>query len=497
MEQTASTLYSAADMRALDRLAAFALVGAGGDELMRRAGRAAYRRLRERWPRARRVCVFCGAGNNAGDGYVIARLARADGLEVDIYCLAEPAGLKGEAASAFQSARVAGVQPRRWTAASEDAAGRAEVIVDALLGTGLARGCQGDWHAAIERINAAPAPVLAVDIPSGIHADTGRRLNAAVRAALTVSFIGLKKGLFTADAPDHCGEIVLEDLDTPAEVYAQVDAQTQAPCRLLRGEYVPAFAPRPRTAHKGHNGHVLIIGGNQGMAGAVILAGRAALFAGAGLVSVATRPRHVAAVVGSQPELMAHGVRHGAELDPLLRRASVVAIGPGLGQDAWANEMLAKTFEKRPPAVLDADALNLLARQPVAYQNAVLTPHPTEAARLLGVSTQAVMDDRFTAAQQLHEKYAGVVVLKGAGTLITPPLRLCADGNPGMAVAGMGDILSGVIAALMAQGLAPAHAAQLGVWAHANAADTQAREYGERGMLAGDILPRLRPLLNA
>ena len=497
MEQTANTLYSAADTRALDRLAAGRIGGGGGDELMRRAGRAAYRRLRERWPRARRLCVFCGAGNNAGDGYVIARLARGDGLDAYVYCLADPAALKGAAASAFQAAAAAGVEPRRWTAVlSDDAAGRADVIVDALLGTGLARELQGQWKDAVERINAASAPVLAVDIPSGIDADTGRRQGAAVRAELTVSFIGLKKGLFTADAPDHCGEIVLEDLDTPADIYAQVEDQVETQARLLRGDAIPALPPRPRTAHKGDHGHVLIIGGNDGMAGAAILAGRAALRVGAGLVTVATRPRHVTAVVAAQAELMARGIENGADHDALLSRATVVVIGPGLGQDEWAREALAKTVEKRPPAVIDADALNLLAQEPTSYENAVFTPHPAEAARLLGVSTQEVMDDRFKAAGQLHERYAGVVVLKGAGTIIAPPLAVCPNGNPGMATAGMGDVLSGVIAALIAQGLSPAAAAQLGVSLHARAADADAREHGERGMRAGDLSPHLRRLVN-
>ena len=484
-----NVLYSVAQVRELDRRA-ITVAGIPGYELMRRAGRVVFDRLRQRWPQSARLAVFCGAGNNAGDGYVIARLAHESNMPVCVYYLSEPAGLTGDAQRAWRDADELGVPVRQFTAGmSLDA----DIIVDALLGTGIQRNPEGDWQAAIGCMNACSQPVVSVDVPSGIHADTGRVMGTAVHACMTVTFIGMKKGLFTADAPDYCGDVVFDDLGVPDDVHRQVASEG----RLLSDTVRSNLHPRPRTAHKGDNGHVLVMGGNNGMAGSVILAGQAALRAGAGLVSIATRPQHLAAAVAAQPELMVHGVNKRSDLNPLFEKATVVVTGPGLGQDEWALSLLGAVLERNMPAVIDADALNLLAREPCRGENRVLTPHPAEAARLLGVSTQEIMADRYEAVKLLQRKYAGIVLLKGAGTLIAgPEIRVCAGGNPGMATAGMGDALSGVIGALMAQGLAMMHAVELGVWVHAGAADIQAQAKGERGMLAGDLLPSIRQLVN-
>ena len=346
----------------------------------------------------------------------------------------------------------------------------------------------------VERINSASAPVVSIDVPSGIDANTGVRLGAAVEAALTVTFIGLKQGLYTGDGPAYCGEIMFDDLAVPR---SKTEAELATAALLGPQHLAGRFRARARTAHKGDNGHVLIIGGTPGFSGAARLAGEAACRVGAGLVSVALHPDSVAGVNSGRPELMVHAIRDGEALQPLLRRASVIAIGPGLGQSPWATKLLATVLEQERPLVLDADALNLLAREPIAVPHAVLTPHPGEAARLLGLSTAEIHADRFAAAAALHERFRGVVVLKGAGTIVAGmgvPTVIGA-GNPGMGGGGMGDVLTGVIAALIAQGAPAGAAARFGACVHAVAGDRAART-GERGLLAGDLMPHLRTLVN-
>lgn len=255
--------------------------------------------------------------------------------------------------------------------------------------------------------------------------------------------------------------------------------------------------PRARASHKGDYGHVLVVGGDHGMVGAVRLAGEAAARTGSGLVSIATRAAHAAVIAAVRPELMCHGVECARDLRVLLQRASVIAIGPGLGQSAWAHDMLAAVLQMRLPRVVDADALNLLAQEPMQCDHWVLTPHPGEAARLLGMTTKQVQADRLQAAQALQQRYGGVCVLKGAGTLVctSESVAICEAGNPGMASGGMGDVLTGVIAGLLAQGLSLVDAACAGVYIHAKAGDRAAQE-GERGLLASDVMPHLRKLVN-
>jgi NAD(P)H-hydrate epimerase len=257
--------------------------------------------------------------------------------------------------------------------------------------------------------------------------------------------------------------------------------------------------PRPRDSHKGDNGHVLCIGGDHGSGGAIVLCAQAALRTGAGLASVATRSAHVPALLARQPEAMAHAVESPDALAPLLERADVVAIGPGLGQGEWGSALFASALAAAKPLVLDADALNLIASSPRALPaDAIMTPHPGEAARLLGSDVAAVQADRGRAAQALVERYGAVVVLKGAGTIAAAPARvprIVAAGNPGMATGGMGDLLTGVIAALRAQGLPAFDAASCGALLHAHAGDLAARD-GERGLLPSDLLPCLRRCAN-
>lgn len=261
-----------------------------------------------------------------------------------------------------------------------------------------------------------------------------------------------------------------------------------------------SLQPRERDAHKGDFGHVLIVGGDYGMGGACRLAGEAALRSGAGLVSIATRPEHAFAIMGNCPELMCHGVQKPADLDPLLARATVVAVGSGLGQHAWGAALWEHVLASDLPLVVDADALNLLAKKPITRENWILTPHPGEAARLLQTKSADIEIDRLQAVQALQKKYDGIMVLKGADTLVMSAMNipdLCTAGNPGMATAGTGDVLTGVIAALVAQGLSLLDAARLGVVAHATAGD-EAVEWGggERGILASDLFEGIRVCLN-
>ncbi len=485
------SLYRAENVRALDR-AAIDEFNIPGIDLMNRAGDAVFQRVRRRWPEAKRLVVLCGGGNNSGDGYVIARLALAAGLAPIVLAVSAPEKLSGDAALARDAAAKAGVVFETDVAALLEGA---DLIVDALFGTGLDRDIGGVYAEVIERVNAQTAPVVAVDIPSGLHADTGQVMACAIRAALTVTFIGLKQGLLSADGPEQCGELVFDGLCVPAPVYAQVPSASQR----MDWAGTHLFSARHRNAHKGSHGHALLIGGNEGMGGAVRMAGEAVARCGAGLVSVATRQQHVAALMAARPEVMWHGVENIDQFAPLLARASVLAIGPGLGQCNWAQALFDQVLANDLPMVIDADALHLLVQKNLNQHRWVLTPHPGEAARMLNCTTEQINANRFESVRELQRRYGGVVVLKGAGSLVCDEggdISLCSDGNPGMATGGMGDVLTGVITALIAQGATLAEAAKAGVCLHAAAADRAVAVEGERGLLATDLMPHLRRLLN-
>lgn len=485
-------LWTAAQVRELDRR----LIeehGIAGRQLMERAGAAAFDAIAQRWLSCRALTVVCGAGNNAGDGYVVARLAMRSGMEVRVLAVADPERLRGDAALAWADFRASGGTFDHWDGAGDP--GGHGPIVDALLGTGLDRTLAGPFRAAVESINAASRPVVALDIPSGLQADTGCILGNAVRADLTVCFIGLKLGLFTGRGPAFSGRVVFAGLDAPDGLERGLSPVAHRLEAGMLGDWLPR---RPRDAHKGRFGHVLVIGGDQGMGGAVRLAAEAALRSGAGLVSVATRPGHAGALLAACPELMCHGVDGPDVLAALLARATVIAAGPGLGRSSWARGLLDAGLESGLPCVLDADALNLLAISPRHRDHWVLTPHPGEAGRLLGSDAGAVEADRPAAARALRARYGGVVVLKGAGSLVCgsgTSLWLCDRGNPGMASGGMGDVLTGIIAGIAAQLGDLERAAAAGVLVHALAADDAAAR-GERGLVASDLFAALRPWLN-
>jgi ADP-dependent NAD(P)H-hydrate dehydratase / NAD(P)H-hydrate epimerase len=487
-----SVLYSAAQVRALD---AYAIAqGTDGYTLMRRAAEAALRAMRSRWPTAMRIAIVTGGGNNGGDGYVLARFAQAAGLSAAVLAAVAPEALRGDALRACEDFRASGGRILAYEAAL---LGATDVIVDALLGTGLHEPVRPDLAQAIHAINACDRPVFSLDLPSGLNADSGAVMGAAVSADCTISFVALKTGLFLGAGPDHVGRLIFDDLELspPDELRFRPLLQ-----RLGEGEIARALPPRGRAANKGDFGRVLIVGGGPGMPGAVRLAGESCLRVGAGLVTVATARDNLNAVVAGRPELIVHAVEEAAALEPLLGSADVVAVGPGLGQSTWAASMLESVLGCGKPLLIDADALNLLAKSArPAPARSVLTPHPGEAGRLLGSNAAAIQSDRMAALHALQARHPGsVIVLKGAGTLIGAEGQIpgiCERGNPAMAAPGMGDVLTGVIAGILAQCRDPWQAACAGVLAHALGGDELARDRS-RGILALELAEAISRWVN-
>lgn len=491
MTASKTALYQTAQIRAIELLAINEL-GVSEDELMARAGSAAFSSLRRLYPAARSMVVFCGSGNNAGDGYVLARLAHEEGYSVVVNQYKTLEELPPAARHAALQALAAGVI---FQCIDDPIDSDVELIVDALLGIGLKGPVHGPLASAINQINEARLPVLSLDIPSGLDADTGHIMGVAISASQTLTFIGNKLGLFTANGPDHCGEIICHDLQLEKTI-----ASIQPAATILANDLAQTLLPRRlKNSHKGFFGHVLIIGGNYGMPGSVCMAAKAALRVGAGLVTIATRPEHANQVLPGLPEAMIYGIDEAKELTELVNKATVCVVGPGLGNDEWANALFRATLASQLPMIIDASALALLSENLQQDDNWILTPHPGEAATLLNCKTAEIQKDRYQALIRLQDLYGGNIILKGAGSLIATAdsqIYLCKDGNPGMASAGMGDVLTGVIAGLVAQGLLLADAAKLGVLLHAKAGDLAAAAQGERGLIATDLMPYLQQLVN-
>lgn len=464
--------------------------------LMERAGRAAADlALTLIGEDQRPVLVACGPGNNGGDGFVLARQLHRAGRSVKVIFAGDPGRLPKDAAKAFTAWIEAGGDSESELPASPP--GCWSLVVDALLGIGLQRPLEGRLATWIERLNQVDAPRLAVDIPSGLDADTGCVLGRAFEATHTITFIALKPGLLTLDGPDHCGRLTLAPLAIDAEATLAARGHEISPAvfadRLIR---------RRRNSHKGSYGDVVVVGGDTGMTGAALLAGRAALHVGAGRVFVCMLAPGAPQVDPLQPELMLRPA------DEALRLGGTVAIGPGLGQRPQAAGLLASLLTTAPALVLDADALNLVASSaPLAERlrsralPAIITPHPAEAARLLGTSTAAVQADRLASAQALAQQFNCLALLKGCGSLIALPdgrWWINTSGHPGMATAGMGDVLSGLIAALLAQGGPAELALVAATHMHGVAGDRLAADgCGPVGLLAGEMATAARRVLNA
>ena len=486
-------LYTVAGIRALE---AAALKRDPHAQLMERAGLAAADLARELLGETgRSALVLAGPGNNGGDAFEVATHLKRGFYRVDVVLAGDAAKLPRDAAAALA----------KWNAVdgrllqSIPATARYDLVVDGLLGIGLARAPSGPLASLIDAANALPGARLSLDIASGVNADTGVALASAFRATHTITFIARKPGLYTLDGPDHCGEIRLAALGVDAIALQSADGHLATDALFA----VPLLH-RPWNFHKGLAGSLGILGGATGMVGAALLAGRAAIRLGAGKVFVGLLAEHPPCVDPVQPELMLR--RPDALLADVLLGA--MAAGPGMGTDAAAQRVLAQALRLDCPAVLDADALNLLASYTV-LQSAVqsrkaatlMTPHPAECARLLGATTKEVQGDRIAAARRLAARMKSLVALKGNGTVIaTPDGRwwINASGNPGMASAGMGDVLTGIVGALLAQGAAPEEALITGVHLHGAAADALvARGVGPIGLAAGELIDPARALLNA
>lgn len=486
-------LYSAQASRQLDSIAIneFKI---SGYALMQRAGKAVFNHLQNTYPLAKNILVCCGAGNNAGDGYVIASLAQEAGLQVNVISLSEVKKLTGDAKTAYEKWFSLGHQ---LTPFSCELLHTVDVIIDALLGTGLQRNVEGEWAELISAINQSNKPVIAVDIPSGLCADTGRIAGQAIQATSTLSFIGLKKGLFTHRGVDVCGEILFDNLSLPAGVYARQSEQAQ----LLDWAFLKQqIKSRQPSTHKHQLGHVFILGGDRGMPGAIRMAAEAALRSGAGLVSVVSHSAHAPVVLAGRPELMFHACDDGCVSHNLLANASSIVVGPGLTDSAWSENILAAALQSHAPKVVDAGALRLLSAEDGPRDDWVLTPHPGEAASLLGENNNAalIQESRFSSVELLQHQYGGHIVLKGAGSLLQSPnelIQLCPYGNAGMATAGMGDVLSGIIGSLLAQAYDLSLASRLGVCIHSLAGD-MAAENGQTGLLSSDLFSHIRQLMN-
>ena len=463
--------------------------------LMERAGRAAAQdAVRLIMDRPGPILVACGPGNNGGDGFVMARQLTQAGREVVVAFCSTAEQLPAEAAKAHADYLAAG-----GSIVSDLPAAPANgwaLVVDALFGIGLGRPIEGRYASWIQTLNAQPCPRMALDVPSGLDADTGTPLGATFRATHTTTFIALKPGLLTNDGPDHCGEISVQRIEIDAAAWLPARGHAIAPS-LFRH----LLQPRPRNTHKGLYGDAAILGGNAGMVGATLLAGRSALWLGTGRVYVGLLDPAGPAVDFAHPELMLR------RAETLPERLSALAIGPGLGTEHDAAALLAVTLARPVPLLLDADALNLVAlqsslREAVRTRAAatVLTPHPAEAARLLGTDTASVQADRLRAALELARSFRALVVLKGCGSIVaTPDERwfINGSGHSGMASAGMGDVLSGLVTGLLAQGWPPESALIAGVHLHGAAADRLAREgIGPVGLSASETIDAARGVFN-
>lgn len=494
-------LYTAEQVRQLDHNAIHNQ-GIPGYTLMERAGKAAFRLLLQhcqQWfdQQVYQLQVLCGSGNNAGDGYIVAGLAKQKGLNVAVVAVGDPKKLTGDALAAYQWCLAQSVSVTCWQV---NQVLNADVFVDALLGTGLKGHVREPYCCVIEALNKTGKPVIAIDIPSGLCADTGTELGAAVKAYSTATFIGRKRGLYTHKGVELAGKVVFADLAVPDVVYQSVSCNTYLLNPIC---YQSALPKRHKDSHKGTFGHLLLIGGDHGMAGAITMAAEMALHSGVGLVTALTRPGHVPALQVRCPEVMAVGCDNPEQAQRVLADKTAIVIGPGLGQSDWSKQCLLSALKSGLPLVIDADGLNLLSLEPTLttekHSDWLLTPHPGEAARLLGISTQQIQQNRFSAVKNLADQYQSTVILKGAGSLVCTgsETQLADVGNPGMAVGGMGDVLSGLLGALLAQGLNIGSAAALGTWLHSHGADQLTEKVGgPYGLAATELIPLIRKEIN-
>lgn len=461
--------------------------------LMQRAGQSIFEECLNLIPNVDNYLIVVGVGHNAGDGYLAALHAKLAGKNVTL-CAVEPdREVSGDVARARQEWEAIGGKTQQF---SSEYLNKADIVIDALLGTGINGSIRTEFAQVIDAINAAQVPVLSIDVPSGLDANTGESLGRCIEADVTVTFVGIKMGLTTGAGKQSCGKLVFNDLGIGKTFVKHARSDAKA----LDLAHFNGLQPRQVNSHKGSYGRLLCIGGNLGMSGAIRLTAEAALRTGTGLVKVFCHQESKTQVCAGRPELMV--ICDG--LEDALEWATCIAIGPGLGRNEWSTSVFDTVMEycqKQPkPIVIDADALNLKAINTsfISLPDSVVTPHTGEASRLLNVSIDEVEANRFNYARQCAERYDAVCVLKGAGSIIDDQKHswVCRHGNPGMATAGMGDVLTGIISSLMAQGIDKSIACQFGVSIHGKAGDLLAEKYGQRGMLASDLFENIRVLVN-
>lgn len=475
-------LYSIEQTRLIEAVAIQA--GVSALMLMKRAGFAAFQWAKQEFAQGQRVYVLCGAGNNGGDGFAFAQYAHLAGWQVDVGLVVSPAQVKSnESVTLLSELASLGVMPKPYDPAI---CARADLVVDALLGIGARSPLSSDLLSTISSVNAFQKPVLALDVPSGLNADTGSHFGDAIRAQFTMTFLTHKPGLVSADGADYAGEVLVEHLGVPESLYAELRPVSKL---LHVAQAEQKLVTRKKNSHKGEYGQALIVGGDEGMLGSVMLAAQSCAYAGAGIVRVVTRSEYAPMVTVKCPEVMAYGDRNVTDL---IERSTVVAVGFGLSNNAWSNQLWQQVLLSDKPKVVDAGALRLLAAQPSYRDDWILTPHPGEAAALLGISTKEVQSDRLAAVVALQEKFGGVVVLKGNGTLVYDgkEAQICDFGDGAMSTAGMGDVLAGMITALVAQGLSLSKAAVQGVMLHAKAGEQLAQQ--QSVVMASQVSERVR-----
>ncbi len=502
-------LYTASQVRQLD-MALAAARDVATWQLMQDAATAAFRIVKANWPEAKRITIMTGSGNNAGDGWALAGLLHQVGCSVTVLAVRAPDKLTGDAALAVKAAIDAGCEWQLWGAMDNGSIHirNCELIVDALLGTGIKGELREEYATAVNVINNSDKPVLALDLPTGLDADTGAIQGVCVQAVMTITFVAYKRGQLTLNGPDYCGLLSLADLglrnypELPEYTIGDAAVDNLDPIWLNS-----RLKPRKHNSHKKSYGHVVVIAGNSGMAGAGLLAATAALRCGAGLVTLLTHTSHADSLYTACPELMLKGIDASGQLPvTLLQRADAIVVGPGLGQDRWAQQVWRSLVDflgdseaaDMLPVVIDADGLMHMTAHPLPGCHKVLTPHPGEAARLLGGSGSSIQQDRFASATELAEQYDSNIILKGNGTVIAGcdrQLAVSATGNPGMATAGMGDVLAGVCGAMLAQN--PKEVTEMVRCAtvlHGMAGDMAAAK-GQYGLLASDVINSLIRIL--
>ena len=491
-------VFSSQSIRNIEKSAIESL---NGDDylLMERAGVSAFEEALKSYPNTKNWQIICGVGNNAGDGIVMARLAIEHNLTVSVSTLSSPEEFEGSALKAYKKLKEyknchssVKLKISQWGGQIDS---NIDLIIDAIFGIGLNRNLNSFYKNTIKKINNTVIPIFSIDIPSGIHPDKGKVMGAAIRASTTITFIGNKLGFFDNEGMNHFGDLKLCDLGI-SETHFNDEKEI---LNILSDEFIHQTLPkRKKNSHKGEFGHIAIVGGGPGMHGAVCIAGEAALRSGAGKVSIFTHISHNSLIADSKPELIFHFFEEVDEIKPMLLDLDVIAIGPGLGVNKWAKNVFESIIDVDCPMIVDADALNILSKKPIKRENWILTPHPGEAGRLLCQSSKKIQQNRFYSLNDLIEKYNGVIVLKGHHTLIGSTDSVpcvCVKGNPGMASAGMGDALTGIIASMIGQGVPLGIAAALGVEIHAKAGDIAATQ-GQRGLLAGDLIGQIRGCVN-